>query len=163
MFLKGLILGFSIAAPVGPIGLLCIQRTLARGRVHGFVSGLGAATADTLYGLVAALGLSAVIQFLTDFQSWLQLGGGAFLVWLGWQTLRSAGQTRVAATADADASLLHAFSTVFALTLANPATIALFFAVFAALGIGTAQDKSSALLLVTGVFLGSATWWLMLS
>jgi threonine/homoserine/homoserine lactone efflux protein len=78
MFFQGLLLGFSIAAPVGPIGLLCIQRTLARGRLHGFVSGLGAAMADACYGIVAALGLTAVTAFLVGVQFWLQLGGGLF-------------------------------------------------------------------------------------
>ena len=89
MFFKGLILGFSIAAPVGPIGLLCIQRTLNRGRMHGFVSGLGVATADACYGLIAALGLGTVTSFLLGIQTWLQLGGGIFLLGLGFKIARS--------------------------------------------------------------------------
>src|SRR6478609_7985065 len=99
MFLKGLILGFSIAAPVGPIGLLCIQRTLQRGRLTGFVSGIGAASADACYGLVAVLGLSTLISFLLGLQFWLQLGGGLFLFGLGLKTLlaRSAAPAIAAA------------------------------------------------------------------
>ncbi len=161
MFLKGLILGFSIAAPVGPIGLLCIQRTLSRGRLHGFVSGLGAATADACYGLVAAFGLTAVISFLLGLQFWLQLVGGLFLLWLGVKTLLSSSQPAPAAGAQEKNGLGRAFASVLLLTLANPATILSFFAVFAGLGIDA--KSGSALGLVAGVFLGSAAWWLLLS
>src|SRR3954464_10172026 len=87
-FLQGLILGFSIAAPIGPIGLLCIGRSLNDGRAAGFISGLGAATADAVYGLVAALGLTAITRMLIDYRAWLQLGGGIFLLYLGLTTLR---------------------------------------------------------------------------
>lgn len=183
MLLKGFILGFSIAAPVGPIGLLCIQRTLARGRMHGFVSGLGAATADMLYGMVAALGFGAVMQFLLGLQFWLQLAGGLFLLWLGARILYREGLTQRTPPAipspdrspptachliddklrPADAGVLRGFASIFVLTLANPATILSFIAVFAAMGLGSVPDKSSAALLVSGVFLGSATWWLCLS
>jgi threonine/homoserine/homoserine lactone efflux protein len=163
MFLKGLILGFSIAAPVGPIGLLCIQRTLQRGRLAGFVSGLGAATADACYGLVAAFGLSTVISFLLGLQFWLQLGGGMFLLGLGLKTLFAEPTLTPAAPAATPdkASLAAAFTSIVFLTLANPATILSFFAVFAGLGIDA--RSGNALALVGGVFLGSATWWLILS
>ncbi len=163
MFLKGLILGFSVAAPVGPIGLLCIQRTLGRGRLHGFVSGLGAASADALYGLIAALGLTAVTSFLLGLQFWLQLGGGLFLLGLGLKILLIRPAARATGPAD-DAGLGAAYLSILLLTLANPATILSFFAVFAGLGINPAAGGATAgLLLVAGVFLGSATWWLLLS
>jgi len=161
MLLKGLILGFSIAAPVGPIGLLCIQRTLQRGRVAGFVSGLGAATADACYGLVAALGLSTVISFLLGLQFWLQLGGGLFLLGLGLKTLLAAPVPATVAASPDKSGLFGSFASVLLLTFANPATILSFFAVFAGLGINA--HSGSALALVTGVFLGSAAWWLILS
>jgi threonine/homoserine/homoserine lactone efflux protein len=161
VFFKGLILGFSIAAPVGPIGLLCIQRTLQRGRLAGFVSGLGAATADACYGLVAALGLSTVISFLLGLQFWLQLGGGLFLLGLGLKTLLAKPAPATAATAPDKAGLFSAFVSVLLLTLTNPATILSFFAVFAGLGIDA--RSGGALALVAGVFLGSAAWWLILS
>jgi threonine/homoserine/homoserine lactone efflux protein len=161
MFLQGLILGFSIAAPVGPIGLLCLQRTLAQGRRAGFISGLGAATADACYGLVAAFGLTAVISFLLGLQTWLQLGGGLFLLWLGIKTLCAPAAPANPATAPASAGLARAFGSMFLLTLANPATILSFFAVFA--GLGISPQRGSALPLVAGVFLGSAAWWLVLS
>lgn len=161
MLLQGLILGFSIAAPVGPIGLLCIQRTLQRGRLAGFMSGLGAASADACYGLVAALGLSTVISSLLGLQFWLQLGGGLFLLGLGLKTLFARfTPARIVATPD-KAGLAGAFASILFLTLANPATILSFFAVFA--GLGIEAPGTNALPLVVGVFLGSAAWWLILS
>lgn len=163
MFLQGLILGFSVAAPVGPIGLLCIQRTLEHGRLHGFVSGIGAASADAVYGTVAALGLSAVTAFLIGLQSWLQLGGGAFLLWFGLRTALTRPGSRTAGAADSR-GLTGAYVSVLLLTLANPATMLAFVAVFAGLGVGAQfGGHSSALLLVIGVFVGSAAWWLILS
>ena len=161
--LKGLVIGFSIAAPVGPIGLLCIRRSLANGRLVGFVSGLGAATADTLYGVVAALGLTAVTQVLIEHRVWLQLGGGVFLLCLGVTTLRSRPPVEEAKAARA-ANLSTAFGSTLALTLMNPMTILSFVGIFAALGVnGGSGGAAAAGLLVTGVFVGSATWWLVLS
>src|SRR6478736_6284484 len=156
MFLKGLILVFSIAAPVGPIGLLCIQRTLSRGRLHGFVSGLGVATADTCYGLIAAFGLGAVTSFLLGIQFWLQLVGGVFMLGLGLKIARTDPGTKTAA-GDTDPGLWHAWGSIFMLTLANPATILGFIAAFVALGLGSqTHGPSAGLALVAGVFLGSA-------
>ena len=163
MFLKGLILGFSIAAPVGPIGLLCIQRTLSRGRLNGFVSGLGVATADACYGVVAALGLSSVTSFLLGIHVWLQLIGGIFLFGLGFKIARSNPVVRPV-TGDENPGLFHAWLSIFLLTLANPATILGFLAVFAGLGLAAGSGTiAAAAWLVAGVFFGSAAWWLLLS
>lgn len=164
MLLKGFILGFSIAAPVGPIGLLCIQRTLNRGRLHGFCSGLGAASADTVYGVIAALGLTTVSSFLRGLQFWLQLGGGLFLLWLGGRTLLARPVVSTHTSSPERTSLAAAYVSIFLLTLANPATILAFVAVFAGFGISTQTDGPPAALgLVTGIFLGSSAWWLILS
>ena len=160
--LRGLILGFSIAAPVGPIGVLCIRRTLAQGRLTGFISGLGAATADAFYGAIAAFGLTAVSSFLNDQQQWLRIVGGLFLLYLGGQTFFTKPAERAA---DAKANnLFQAYlSTVF-LTLTNPATIISFTVIFASFGLTqTDGNFTSAAQLVLGVFLGSAAWWLTLS
>lgn len=161
--LRGLVLGFAIAAPVGPIGVLCIRRTLAYGRVVGFVSGLGAATADMVYGAIAALGLTAVASVLAGGQFWLRLLGGAFLIYLGVKTFRAQPADK-AVTATAEGGLLGAYlSTVF-LTLTNPATIFSFTVIFAGLGVAdTGAGLAGAGWLVVGVFLGSALWWLALS
>ena len=162
VFLRGLIIGFSIAAPVGPIGVLCIRRTLSEGRLSGFLSGLGAASADLFYGAVAAFGLTAAQEWLLGGQSWLRLLGGTFLLALGVRTFiaRPSGQ----ATQVPRGGLAGAYLSTFSLTITNPLTILSFAAIFAGLRLGeTAGEYSSAILLVLGVFSGSAAWWLTLS
>jgi threonine/homoserine/homoserine lactone efflux protein len=121
LFLKTFLLGLSIAAPVGPIGLLCIQRTLRSGMSAGFVSGLGAATADACYGAVAAYGLAAASQFLLEYRRLLAFGGGAFLLYLGLDILRA----RKAASEESSSQAAHEgvfriWATTCLLTLANP-------------------------------------------
>jgi threonine/homoserine/homoserine lactone efflux protein len=173
IFLRGLIIGFSIAAPVGPIGVLCIRRTLAEGRLAGFLSGLGAASADMLYGAVAAFGLTAVQELLLGGASWLRLIGGIFLLYLGVRTFFSKPSDGTAATARAGLAGVY-FSTFF-LTISNPLTILSFIAIFAGLRLpfhhvsgmlreGEAGGSyASAGSMVLGVFSGSAAWWLTLS
>ncbi len=161
LFLEGVIIGFAIAAPVGPIGVLCIRRTLAEGRASGFVSGLGAATADAVYGAIAAFGLTLITDFLLGGASWLRLVGGAFLLFLGVKTFFARPAERAAEARGS--GLPGAYASTLFLTLTNPTTILSFAAIFAGLGVGAASDALSAALLVLGVFLGSAAWWLMLS
>jgi threonine/homoserine/homoserine lactone efflux protein len=157
---KGLVIGFSIAAPVGPIGILCLRRSLADGMAKGLAAGLGAATADAAYGGVAGFGLTAVSGFLVHHQVWLESVGGAFLCLLGLRTFFSKPAPD-GAVASGRATTLYA--TTFALTIANPATLLSFVALFSAFGLGLATDYSRAASLVLGVFLGSALWWLILS
>jgi threonine/homoserine/homoserine lactone efflux protein len=160
---RGLVVGFAIAAPVGPIGLLCIQRTLARGRRAGLVSGLGAASADAVYGFVAAFGLTLVATFLVDQRPWLGLGGGLFLVYLGIRTFRS-GPSEAVAQAESGRGLLRDYASTFALTITNPVTILSFVAIFSGAGLAVqAGGAGAAATMVLGVFLGSAAWWLLLS
>jgi threonine/homoserine/homoserine lactone efflux protein len=159
--LKGMLIGFSIAAPVGPIGVLCIRRTLAEGRAYGLVSGLGAATADGLYGTIAALGLTLVSSFLIDQANWLRLIGGAYLCYLGLKTFRARPAERAAEAKGR--GLLGAYTSTLFLTLTNPLTIFAFAAIFAGVGAeATAGNTLGALNVVLGVFLGSAAWWLIL-
>jgi len=160
--LQGGIIGLSIAAPVGPIGVLCIRRTLAEGRVAGLVSGLGAATADALYGSIAGFGLTAISSLLVSQQAWLRLVGGLFLCYLGVRTLLARPAQQAASVKGR--GIVGTYASTLFLTLTNPMTILSFAAVFAGLGLGqTRGDYVSAGLLVLGVFLGSATWWLLLS
>ncbi len=160
--LRGLIIGFSIAAPVGPIGVLCIRRTLAEGRVSGLVSGLGAATADAIYGCIAGFGLTFISSILVSQQVWLRLIGGVFLCYLGLKTFL-ARPAEEAASAEGR-GLIGAYVSTFLLTLTNPITILSFAVIFAGLGLGSASGNYiSAGLLVSGIFIGSALWWLMLS
>lgn len=159
---QGLLLGFSIAAPVGPIGVLCIRRTLADGRLAGFLSGLGAATADMLYGAIAAFGLTAVMNLLVSAQPWLRAVGGLFLLYLGIRTFftKPASESEPARST----GLLSAYASTFLLTVTNPMTILSFLGIFSAIlpSNGTFYAASS-VSLVVGVFLGSAFWWLALS
>ncbi len=150
---------------MGPISLLCIRKTLTDGRLAGFVCGMGAATADGLYGFVAALGLTWVSDLLFEQQVWLRLVGGLFLVYLGARTFltRSSVATGPPVTPDST-GLARSYASTFALTVANPTTILSFAAIFAGLGLGTTSgDRGSAVLMIGGVFLGSALWWLLLS
>ncbi|HET7095249.1 MAG TPA: LysE family transporter [Thermomicrobiales bacterium] len=162
LFPRGLAIGFAIAAPVGAIGVLCIRRTLADGHLIGFVSGLGAATADATYGAVAAFGLSGVAALLTGAQNWIRLGGGLFLIGLGVRTALAPPLAKPAVAAGA--GLAGAYASTLALTLTNPSTIFSFAAVFAGIGLAEASgDPGAAALLTAGVFFGSAVWWLILS
>jgi threonine/homoserine/homoserine lactone efflux protein len=162
--LRGLLIGFSIAAPVGPIGVLCIRRTLAEGRLYGLVSGLGAATADATYGLVAGFGLTFISTFLVNQSIWLRLIGGVFLLYLGFRTFASHPAAALSSDGKRDKSLFGAYASTLGLTLTNPATILSFAVVFAGLGLATGRsDYADAALLILGVFLGSASWWLLLS
>jgi threonine/homoserine/homoserine lactone efflux protein len=159
--LRGLLIGFSIAAPVGPIGVLCIRRTLADGRMAGLVSGLGAASADALYGCIAGFGLAFISNFLISQQFVLRLVGGAFLCYLGIKTLL-AKPAQQAASAKGT-GLLGAYASTLFLTLTNPMTILSFVAIFAGLGLANSTGNyASAGILVLGVFTGSALWWLIL-
>ena len=159
---KGAVIGFSLAAPVGPIGLLCIRRSFAEGRLVGLVTGLGAATADASYGAIAAFGLTAVSSFLVAQKMWLGLFGGVFLCYLGVRAFLAAPASTVA-QANGGSGLAAAYASTFVLTLTNPITILSFIPVFAGLGLGIASDRGSAGSVVAGVFVGSALWWLLLS
>jgi threonine/homoserine/homoserine lactone efflux protein len=163
LFARGAILGFSIAAPVGPIGVLCIRRTLAEGRLVGLLSGLGAATADAFYGSIAAFGLTAISSLLVGHQNVLRIVGGLFLVYLGIRTILALPAQ--AAKSGQRRQLLNNYLSTLGLTLTNPTTILSFVAIFAGLGWAGTSGASygSAALLVAGVFSGSALWWLILS
>lgn len=161
VIIRGIAIGFSIAAPVGPIGLLVIRRSLVDGRAAGLATGLGAATADALYGAVAGLGLSAVTAALAGGSFWMRLVGGLFLCVLGVKAIRS----RPPEDAGVDrrpAGLARAFASTLALTLANPMTIMSFAAVMASVGVGAAGVASVAAFILA-VFAGSALWWLLLA
>jgi len=162
LFLKSALIGLSIAAPVGPIGLLCIQRTLAHGAKIGFVSGLGAAAADGAYGVLGAFGLASITQIFVTLATPLATGWAIFLGWMGLQLLRAEPARDVATASDA-VHPARAFGSVFALTLTNPMTILSFVAVFAAIGGSATLDAASAGWMVLGVFCGSALWWLLLA
>jgi len=160
LLIQGALSGLAIAAPVGPINVLCIRRTLVDGFGLGLASGLGAAVADTLFGAIAAFGVASVMTFLVRWEGVLCLLGGVVLVLLGCRGLRSAPpayEGRVSGV-----GFFGAFASTFGMTIANPMTVLSFLAVFAAIGIG-ATEYGAAMMLVLGLFLGSASWWLGLS
>jgi len=163
-FGQGFLFGLALAMPVGAIGLLCIRRSLEDGFTVGFATGLGAAVADGMYGAVAAFGLTAVSDFLLTWQTALALGGGVALIWLGVQSWRIRA-TGPAATRTVARRPLVAFIQTVGLTIANPQTILTFVALFAGLGVVLGEDAgwTPAILLILGVFLGSALWWLILA
>ncbi|WP_017306794.1 LysE family translocator [Spirulina subsalsa] len=164
LFLQGMVFGFAIAAPIGAIGFLCIQRTLNHGRLIGLLSGLGAATADGIYGCIASLGLG-LMNPLLDHQGLLRLLGGLFLVYLGVQTFTSKPPSPDPETLSATASMngFFAYSSTLFLTLTNPLTIFFFLSIFSGLGLGEHHHFLTAFPLILGVFTGSALWWLLLS
>ncbi|WP_448563568.1 LysE family translocator [Trichothermofontia sp.] len=141
VFIKGMVIGFAIAAPVGPIGVLCIQQTLAEGQLMGLLSGLGAATADAVYGAIAGFGLTLAADFLLSYAAGLQLLGGLFLCYLGVRTFLT--PPAVEAATVAGKGLLGAYASTFVLTLTNPATILAFIGVLTGLGI-LSSDRAAA-------------------
>ncbi len=160
-FLKGFGLGFAIAAPVGPIGLLCIRRSLVLGVPHGLLTGLGAATADSLYGLIGAFSVTWVATFLVQNDFVLKLCGGGFLMYLGIKILFAPSAT--ALSNNDSSSLIKSYLTSLFLTITNPMTIMSFSAAFLGLGLSKTSSPKNSFLMVLGVFVGSALWWLILS
>jgi threonine/homoserine/homoserine lactone efflux protein len=161
LFIKGIFVGFAMAVPIGPIGVICIQNTLTVGRLHGLIVGLGAATADLLFSCVAAFGLTIISNTLNDQKIWIRLVGGAILFFLGIRKFRTHPVNHK--IQNNSAGMLKSYiSTVF-LTLTNPFTIFAFIIVFAALGLANLPNLLSISILVTGVFIGSSLWFLFLS
>ena len=162
--LKGIVIGVSIAAPVGPIGLLCIKRSLTHGFRAGLVTGLGAATADAFYGLIAGFSLTFITDFLLGMKIWLHVMGGLFLCFLGLQTLKK----RALESQDSDvvfSGYVRAYVSTLLLTLTNPMTIMAFMGIFVGLGIGLKHNNgyAASTMLVIGVFAGSSLWWTVLA
>lgn len=161
-FFQGMVVGVSVAAPVGPMALLCISRTLIGGPMTGFVSGLAAATVDLIYASLGMLGLGAVSELLVAQQSWLRLLGATYLIYLAVITFRTAPIQGDAAHAGRQ-GLLKMFGSTVVINLTNPMTIMPFIAIFAGAGLSTGGDEAGAAAMLSGVFMGAALWWLGLS
>ena len=159
LLFKSMVLGLSIAAPVGPIGILCIRRTVVDGRIAGLVCGLGAATADALYGALGGFALNGISLWLVRWSVWMALAGCGFLFYLGVKIFRSPAPDPAASS---NSSATGAFLSTFVLTLANPLTILSFTAAFAGMGAGVV-GYDGVLTMLAGVFVGSAAWWLVLT
>jgi len=159
LLLKGVLVGVVIAVPAGPVGVLCIRRTIFHGRLAGFLSGLGAATADAVFGIIAGFGLTVVSDVLLEYQEWLRLGGAGFLLYIGISALRADPMAGTRSQRDPE-NLLADYVSTFALTITNPITILAFLAIFAGIGFtGGEATLGRAAILVLGVWLGSLLWW----
>jgi threonine/homoserine/homoserine lactone efflux protein len=158
---KGIIIGFAMAVPIGPIGIMCIRKTLTEGRLRGLVIGLGAATADLLYACVAAFGLTYISTLLSHERIWIRLVGGTLLLFLGVRTFRS--KPTDPKLKNNISGMFGSYITTVFLTLTNPLTIFVFIAIFAAIVIGSEHIYISESMLVAGVFCGSFLWFLLLS
>ncbi len=157
--LKGMLVGLIIAVPAGPVGVLCIRRTIFHGRLAGFMSGLGAATADAVFGIIAGGGLTVVSDWLLGYQEWLQLAGAGFLLYIGISALGADPLAGTQSQRDPE-GLLADYASTFALTITNPITILAFLAIFAGIGFtGPEATIGRAAVLVLGVWLGSLLWW----
>jgi threonine/homoserine/homoserine lactone efflux protein len=159
-FLKGLIIGFAMAVPIGPVGVLCVRKTLAEGHSRGLTIGLGAATADSLYASIATFGLTFISDLIASQHLWLSLAGGGLLLFLGIKTFRSKRKDSIITFEKK--GLLGSYVSAFLLVLTNPVTIFAFVAVFAVFGLGHKLEIISACALVLGVFAGSCLWFLTL-
>ncbi|HEY1300651.1 MAG TPA: LysE family transporter [Stellaceae bacterium] len=162
-FLKGILVGAVIAVPVGPVGVLCVRRTIFEGRLAGLASGLGAATADAIFGIIAGFGLTFIADWLLGWEALLRVGGGAYLVYIGGAASFAAPEAKQEEETDPE-GLARDFASTFALSVTNPVTILAFLGIFAALGLsGARATLGRATILVLGVWLGSMLWWLALS
>lgn len=161
VLLKGFLAGVTIAAPLGPVNLICIHRTLIRGGKNGFVSGMGAAAADTIYGIIAGFGITLISGFLANHEQFLRGIGGVIIIMFGMRVFSKSIKRRI--IQDEDTSLFKEFTSTFLLTLTNPLTIAAFLAIFAGLGLATVDvDYLQATILVLGIFAGASFWWSIL-
>jgi threonine/homoserine/homoserine lactone efflux protein len=160
LLLRGVLAGLAIAAPVGPVNVLCMSRTITRGRLHGIVSGLGAAVADTFYGSIAGFSITFVIDWMLREEFWIRLAGGLLLIGIGIVYYVKKPKS----LKDAGGEGAHSdFVTTMLLALTNPTTVLSFLAVLAILGLGENRPKTLTLFLVAGIFLGSMLWWITLA
>lgn len=160
LFIKGFLVGIIVAAPMGPVNILCIHRTVTRGRVDGFLTGMGAAVGDGMFALFAALGLTAVASFVDNHETWFRLPGGLLLLAMGFILWRSHPHLEQPQSTGGSTGLKRNIAATFVLTISNPITLAAFFSLFVAWGLSTGFDLVAAANVVVGVFAGSAAWWL---
>ncbi len=160
----GVLIGFAASVPLGPIGVLCIQRTLQRGRLSGFISGLGAALSDTLYAIIAGFSISYVVAFIEEQIFWLQIFGAGILLLLGIRIFRSNPAVQLRKQRKRKSTLIHDFGSTFLITISNPLAVFLFIAFFASFrAVNPNTDIWGQLILIGGVFIGAASWWLILT
>ncbi|OFX47514.1 MAG: hypothetical protein A2046_13080 [Bacteroidetes bacterium GWA2_30_7] len=161
--LNGFIIGLSVSIPLGPIGILVIQKTLCNGKKSGFVTGLGAAFADFIYAIIASLGISIIINSLVEYHLYFQIIGGLFLIYLSYNVFFS-NPIKQLRNPKINSNLIGDFLSTFFLTITNPMALLLFFGVFAGIGfLNEKFDYSSIIYIILGVNIGTVLWWYTLS
>ncbi len=161
---KGIVIGILASVPLGPVGVVCIQRTLNRGRLNGFASGMGAAFADTVFAIIAVLGLTFIINFVEEHQTWFKMIGGVLLILIGFRIFYTNPVVQIRRQRKNKNSIFEDFLSVFLLTLTNPLAVFIFIAVFASLGIlAEEMNYFVAFCIVLGINLGAALYWFSLS
>lgn len=162
--LDGMLVGFSASLPLGPIGVLIIQRTLQNGRTSGLLSGFGAAMSDTIYAIIAGFSLSYIVTFIEAQILWIQLGGVIVLTGLGIKIFRTNPVAQLRRQKAGKHSLISDFVSTFLLTLSNPLAIFLFIAFFAGFRVLKSEyGLIGHLIIISGVFFGAAVWWTLLT
>lgn len=163
LFLKGVLIGFVIAAPVGPIGILSIRRAAAGRYGLSLATGFGAGLADTVYGAIAAFSLVGITELIARYDTYLRLGGGMLILWVGYSIFRTPFQEDPLESQKRD-TFLGGVSSAFFITLSNPVVLIVFAAAFAVMGISPAEDSlTQGFVLVGAVFTGANGWWFLLS
>lgn len=164
-FLHGIFIGLLVSVPLGPIGVLIIQRTLNKGHISGIASGFGAAFSDVIYSIIAGFSISYVIDFVAEKQSWIQLFGSIVLVFFAYFTYRSnpAVQLRKAQRQNRSGTFFQDMVTTFGLTISNPLLIFVFIGVFAGFNVMQGQGIFEPLVVISGIFIGALLWWLTLT
>ncbi|TKG95557.1 LysE family translocator [Puteibacter caeruleilacunae] len=161
---KGIIIGFAVSIPLGPIGVLCVQRTVNKSWRSGFYSGLGAAFSDSLYAVISGFSLTYIINFIRQFQMEFQLVGGFVLLALGIHIFRTNPVTEIRKYRRKGSSYFQDMLSTFIVTFSNPLAIFVFLAVFAGSGIVMKiSEPLDASIIIFGIFVGAASWWLLLT
>ena len=162
--IDGIIIGFSASVPLGPIGVLCIQRTLNKGRISGFISGLGAAFSDTIYAIIAGFSLSFIVTFIEQQLLFIQIFGAILLIVLGINIFYSNPAVQLRKQRKGKGNLFQDFFSTFLITISNPLAIFLFLAFFASFGaVKPGDGVSNQFALIGGVLIGASFWWFILS
>jgi len=160
----GMKIGFLASIPLGPIGVLCIRRTLQKGRLSGFVSGIGAATSDTVYATIACFSLSYIVTFIEEQSFWLRLAGAFVLIILGLYIFRSNPAVQLRKQRQKKTNLLNDYASTFLLTISNPLVVFILLAFFAGFGVIVPEARlGDQFILIFGVFIGACCWWLTLT
>ncbi|MDP4209030.1 MAG: LysE family transporter [Bacteroidota bacterium] len=165
LLLKGILMGLVVSVPLGPVGVMCIQRTINRGMKSGLISGIGAASADTVYAIIAGFGLGYIVNFINQEKYWIQLIGAIIIIGMAIKIFYTNPAVELRNRRNKKSKPLEDFISVFLVTLSNPAVFFVFIAMFAGFNVVSSQPNNylSVLIAIGSIFLGAASWWYVLS